>query len=122
MPYLTYEEFKEYNLGVIVREEEFNTLLGYAQRVIDSITFHQVPADPPDEIREATAVQVAYLSENGGAGLLLAAGGITGESIGKYSYSVGAADGGKSPAVCPLARDIIRPTGLLFAGVRRCEP
>lgn len=120
MAYLTYEEFLAYPLGVMVTEAEFPALEYHAERQIDAVTYGRIDKDaPPLEVKEAVALQAAYFAQNGGVDLALGGAALAGESLGSYSYSAAAGQAGGVPALCPAARDVLWPTGLLYAGVRR---
>lgn len=120
MAYLTYEEYQKYPLGVPVTEAEFPALEYYAEKQIDAVTHGRVDRDaPPPEVREATALQVACLAQNGGVDLALGGAALTGESLGSYSYSAVSSQAGGVPSLCSAARGVLWPTGLLFAGAGR---
>lgn len=127
MVYLTYDEFLAYGLGAEVSEDEFGPLERYAEEIINQSTFDRVAQfdEIPQEVRKATALQVAYMAQNGGLDLALSAGGYTGETIGGYSYAAGSSGrtGGDvvSPKIlCPLARGALLPTGLMYRGLGGC--
>ena len=122
MDYLTYEEFCEYPLGVTVTESEFPTLEFYAEIQLDRITYgHLNKESPPPEVKKAMAIQTAFLAQNGGTELVLSGMYLSSENLGSYSYSSsgGGQTGSKSAPVSPIVYDVLQPTGLLFAGVRR---
>lgn len=122
MAYLTYEEFCSYPLGVTVTEAEFPTLEFYAEIQIDRITYGHIDKEsPPPEVKKAMAIQTAFLAQNGGSELVLNGTSLLSESIGSYSYSSSGEGqaGSKAPPVNPIVYDVLQPTGLLFAGVRR---
>lgn len=88
MAYLTYEEYRRFPLGVLVAEAEFPSLEYHAEKQIDAATRARIDRDaPPLEVKEATALQVAYLAQNGGVDLALGGAAVTRETLGGYSYS-----------------------------------
>ena len=119
MPYLTYEEFKAFPLGVEISEGEFETLRFYAEAAIDAAAARPIDAGcVPDGVKRADALQIAYLAMQGGADAALG-GAAQSETIGSYSYSISAGSGGRAGSLSPMAREALLPTGLLYAGVRR---
>lgn len=117
MGFLTYEEFQQYPTGVTITEDEFKSLLMYAEETIDNLT-HQRARKIIEAIKKATALQIAYLALNGGIDAALSPGQATGETIGSYSYSL--ANNGKQSAqtsYSPIVRQVLRSTGLLYSGI-----
>lgn len=120
MACLTYEEFLAFPLGVEVLETEFSALEFHAAAQIDAVTYGRIDMEsPPLEVKKAVALQVAYLAQNGGIDLALGGMALAGENLGSYSYTAGTGQAGGLPAVCPEARSVLWPTGLLYAGVGR---
>lgn len=119
MPYLSYDEFKAYPLGVEISEQEFETLRFYAEATIDGLVNRPIDAScVPDGVKRAAAMQIAYLAMQGGADAALG-GAAQSETIGSYSYSVSTGGSVKAGSLSPMAREALLPTGLLYAGVRR---
>lgn len=112
MRYLTYEEFKDYKTGVEISEGEFETLLFYAQNIINGITNNKAE-NLIDIIKKATAMQITYTYVNGGVENILSSGDSISETIGSYSYSVN-----NSNQISPLIKNILYPTGFLYRGVK----
>lgn len=124
MPYLTYEEYKEFGFSEI-DETEFNQLLPRASDVLDSVTryfYKQNELDKDIEFRKvqfkkALAIQIEYFHDIGAT----TSHGINNPlsvQIGRTQVSQGVANQQKSNNV--VSEDVymyLQGTGLLYRGI-----
>ncbi|MDD3030698.1 MAG: hypothetical protein PHS57_10575 [Alphaproteobacteria bacterium] len=140
MSYVTKADYDAYS-DVTVSAEDFPRLSELASDLIDGFTMNRITAAggldsfPPfvqDRIKKATCAQVQTIAYAGSADSVVedvTGGGITSESLGKYSYSkkqgsgaAGNGEGGDTVngiELSPLVRVYLRPTGLLFRGLQK---
>jgi len=126
MIYLAYGEYLNIETGVEVPSEDFNSLEFYAASIIDNLTMNRIDFDSMtakniQSVKNAVAVQIAYLHTNGGIDSLLDDRSLKSEKIGNHSYEL---DGGISDTagmLSPFVKGILYPTGLLYRGGRRAN-
>jgi len=121
MIYLTYDEYKLINTGVEVPAEDFNSLEFYAAVIIDNLTMNRIDFETMSvknvqSVKNAAAVQIAYLHSNGSIDSLLDDRSLKSEKIGNHSYELEGGISSSSGMLSPFVKKILYPTGLLFRG------
>lgn len=124
MPYLTYEEYKEFGFADL-DESEFSKLLGRASDVIDSVTrhfykFNNLSDDVPfrqEQFKKAVAAQIEYFHEIGAT----TSHGINDPlsvQIGRTQMSSGVANQKKTNTIFSSdALMYLSDTGLMYRGI-----
>lgn len=113
--------------GEPVSETDFPALCCRAEEIIEELTLYRVTPvtflamteDIQNRIRNAVCAQIEYLEANGGAELDLFPG-MSGGTLGKFSYSGATSGTGSSEqsVISPRAERILWPTGLTYRGGR----
>lgn len=104
---------------------DFPQLSQRAGEIIEEMTlyrlsearFQELPEETRDIVKKAVCAQIEYLDANGGASLDLWQG-MSGGTLGKFSFSGAASSGGstKQSVHSPRAERILWPTGLTYRG------
>lgn len=119
-----YKEFTKTDIDI----DSFNQLVEVASRIIDDKTmnkatkFDTFPDSIQDRIKKATASQLNKLVKDGGINGINKAN-IVSESIGNYNYTKASKAEQKVETingieVSPMVDIYLRPTGLLYRGLR----
>ena len=129
MPYIDYDFYTNEFKGVSLDENTFSSIVDRASDLIDIATNDKIGAIgfenlyPSFQLRvkKAIAAQVEYIHVNGGIEAIQSQE-MQQVSIGDFSYSKStskAQSAGVSihQTICPVARDYLRGTGLLYTGV-----
>ena len=105
--------------------EDFASLAIWASEQIDAETGYKLCGDlkgissyAAQQIKKAACLQVKWMDDHGGLNALTGSD-LSSVTLGKFSASVGGngvSDG--QTRLCPLARQCLSPTGLLYTGVR----
>lgn len=120
---VTEEYYRDTYLGESISTEDFPRLCRRAEEMVEQMTAYNLsptvykvlPEAARERVRKAVCAQIEYLEANGGSEVYNSIG-MQSASLGKFSYTSGAADGGEGPAYAPLALAFLAPTGLLYRG------
>lgn len=127
MNYIDIEFYKEFT-KTNISESDFEQLVEVASRIIDDKTmnkatkFETFPDTVKDRIKKATASQLKKLVKDGGINGIDKAN-VVSESIGSYNYTKASKSEQKVETingieVSPMVDVYLRPTGLLYRGLR----
>lgn len=104
-----------------------DTLLSRAADIVNNriylsgYTVETVPEKLRVLVYKAVCSQADYIEYNGGVASMSDTGDMSSVSLGKFSYSGGTQGGSSAKSasqLCEQATDYLRPTGLLYRGVR----
>lgn len=107
--------------------DALNVLLSRASDVVNSniyltgLTVETIPEELRTAVYKAVCAQADYIEYNGGVAAMSDNGDMSSVSLGKFSYSGGTQGGSSAKSatqLCVQAEDYLRPTGLLYRGVR----
>lgn len=107
--------------------DALNVLLSRASDVVNNsiyfsgVTVETVPEALRTAVYKAVCAQADYIEYNGGVSAMSDNGDMSSVSLGKFSYSYGTQGGGSAKSavkLCEQAACYLRPTGLLYRGVR----
>lgn len=125
MAYVDAEYYKNSFSGESVEEADFPSLCRRAEEIIEEMTLYRVtpvtflamPEGTQTRVKDAVCAQIEYLNANGGAEMDLFPG-ISGGTLGKFSYSGATSGTGSSEQslISPRAERILWPTGLTYRG------
>lgn|SRR5690625_1107207 len=129
MAYLTFEEFKEINIGQKVEEEEFNKFLPLASSVLDNLTnnfyiFNELDRDieyRANRFKQALVAQIQYFKETGAISHYGLNKTPQSFSAGRTSVSMGSRQSTKTSEISLIANEVylyLEGTGLLYRGVQ----
>lgn len=125
MPYIDESYYKAKFHGEPVDSADFPALCERASEIVEEMAMYRVteqnlvayPEATQERFKKAVCAQIEYLDANGGSELDTGTGNIQGASLGKFSYTVGAAGGGSGQSIqSPRALRYLAPTGLLYRG------
>ena len=113
--------------GEPVDDTDFPALCQRAGEIIEEMTlyrlteegFAMMPENTQKLVKNAVCAQIEYLDANGGAEMDMG-NGMSGATLGKFSYSGASSDSGSTEQsiFSPRAERILWPTGLTYRGGR----
>ena len=128
--YIDFDFYANVYNGAAIDEDDFDVLAKRASELIDAVTSQRIRVAgianltqfQQEKVKEATAAQVEYLYENGGAEFIASAGSMTSVSVGRFRIGSDAArQGGLSNGlISPMVSAHLALTGLLYTGVGIC--
>ncbi|BBW97229.1 hypothetical protein ACPVTF_04145 [Geobacillus icigianus] len=124
MAYIDYTFYTDVYKGIPISEDAFSRLAERATAMINQLTNYTIqdlatlPPFTQEQVKRATAAQVEYFA-HAGEQIVHGDNGMIDVRIGNFSYSSGA--NGTQSAISPAVINYLRPTGLLYRGVRVCD-